>query len=457
MDIDYDVIIIGSGLSGLSVAQFLGRKAPELSVLLLEKSDRPGGAVRSFHREGFLAEWGPHGFLDNCPESQELIESLGLGSRVQKAPLGQFARYLCKRGRLQELPQHPKKFLLSPILSPAAKLRILADLWIKPVQGDPSIGVWAAKRFGQAILPLVDAAVTGSFSGDYQRLSIDAVMPGVRELERQHGSVIRGLLHKKKIQSGKPKNGLPAMQSFPNGMEELTQNLARHKNIRLECTVDSIAREEGEWIVLADSERLTAKNLVVALPVNGALPLLAPLSPPPMDTIPVARLANVVLGYENADIPKAFGYLAPERENRFCMGVMFSSAMFPDRAPASMSLVEALVGGRRHPERLELDDEELAGRAHEDIRQLLHLPEAPQFVQVLRPASGIPQLETGHGRLLDWRGELKTRHPDLHITGFGWEGIGMNEMIKNAHRLTQVILEQQHGTPAPHEVRPVYF
>ncbi|PIP43109.1 MAG: protoporphyrinogen oxidase [Deltaproteobacteria bacterium CG23_combo_of_CG06-09_8_20_14_all_60_8] len=456
MNQHYDVIIVGSGLSGLSVAQFLHARQPELKVVLLEKGGRAGGAVQSFQQGEYRAEWGPHGFLDNCPEGQELIRAAGLEDRVQKAPLGQFARYLCQQGRLVELPQNPKKFLLSPILSPFAKLRLLGDLWIRPELTEQAIGPWASHRFGQAILPLVDAAITGSFAGDYQRLSMDAVMPGVRNLEKEHGSVLRGLLRQRKAAAGKAV-GLPAMQNFPNGMEELTTSLARNKDIRFQCQVDAIARDEDGWAVQAGAQRLQGRRLVIALPVNAALALLTSLAQPPVPEIPVARIANVVMGFARADIPKAFGCLAPEQEKRFCLGAMFSSAMFPDRAPAPMVLLEALVGGRRHPERLKLADDELIRLAYKDLKTLLPLPEPPNFVQVLRPSNGIPQMEMGHVNLLAWRDGLQERHPDLYISGFGWDGIGMNEMIKHGSRVARAIADNLRDEPAPAAVRPVYF
>ena len=73
-----DIIIAGAGLSGLSAAHFIKVARPDLRVLLLEKNKQAGGAICSFHQDGFRAEWGPHGFLNNCPESQELLQSLDL-------------------------------------------------------------------------------------------------------------------------------------------------------------------------------------------------------------------------------------------------------------------------------------------------------------------------------------------------------------------------------------------
>ena len=194
----HEIIIVGAGLSGLSAAHFLHTSAPDLDILILEQDGRPGGAVRSFHEQGFLAEWGPHGFLDNNEASRALLSETGLDRIAQKAPLGNFVRYVCHAGRLVQLPQSPPALLATPLLSPLGKLRLLGDLFKKPRTEEQSVGQWAAYRFGTEILPLVDAAITGTFAGDYERISIDAVMPGVRGLEKEAGSVLKGLLRKKR-------------------------------------------------------------------------------------------------------------------------------------------------------------------------------------------------------------------------------------------------------------------
>lgn len=451
-----DVIIVGGGLSGLAAAHFLDKLHPGLSVLILEKGARPGGAIRSFAAEGYLAEWGPHGFLDNTAESLELLADTGLDQEVQRAPLGDFVRFICRSGRLIQLPQKPQALLTTSLLSPVGKLRLLADLWRRPRPEEQTIGQWAAYRFGREVLPLVDAAVTGTFAGDFERLSIDAVMPGVRRLEQEFGSVLRGLIKKKKEKKTGKGQGLPAMLSFPQGLERLVTVLARARDIHLESGITGLAREDGGWRLEARGQSYRAGAVILAVGINQALPLLAPLSPPPLLEVPEARLANVVLGFPETAIPKAFGYLAPEVEGRFTMGALFSSRMFPGRAPSGHLLLEALVGGRRHPERLDLTDEEITTRVYEDLRALLPLPAPPRFHKVLRPAVGIPQQELGHSSLLRWRRELEQASAGLAVCGFGWDGIGINEMVKAAKQAAQTA-GGQAGPDREAEVRPVYF
>lgn len=454
---NFDVIIVGGGLSGLSIAHFLGKQQPELKVCIVEKENRPGGAIKTFNQGDFQAEWGPHGFLNNTPESRQLLRDVGLDREMQTAPLGDFRRFICFEGRLEPLPQSPKMLLTTPLLSFAGKLRLLADLWKRPRQDDQTIGDWAAYRFGQGVLPMIDVAVTGTFAGDLHRLSIDAVMPGVRQLEKEAGSVLRGLKGKKKMGSGQ--DGLPAMINFPAGMERLIDVLAaKQDNLMLSTPVNKLERDGDYWLLNTDRDVLRTKVVVLALPVNASLTLLKGFDNPPVPAAPGARIANVVMGFgEGAEVPRGFGYLAPEREGRFTLGAMFSSHMFPDRCPASHVLLEALVGGRRHPERLELPDEELIGKVYEDISKLMNLPEPPVFAKVLRSSGAIPQLEMDHPALLSWRRSIERKMSGLHICGFGWDGIGMNDVIKSAARTVEAVVEKRHADTGSAPIKPVYF
>ncbi len=458
-----DTIIIGAGLSGLTVAWKL-KQIPDHSILLLEKAKRSGGAISSHAEDGYLAECGPHGFLDNCDESQQLLAETGLDKEMLKAPLAKFVRYVCRNGKLQLIPQSPIKILKAPLISPLEKIRVAGDLFKKPLTGEPTVSEWVAHRFGKALLPYVDAVFTGTYAGDYERLVIDGVMPGVRKIEKEHGSVIRGLLKTIKAKKGTgKKKGLPAMTSFPSGMGRLAtrlrENLIDTEEIRCDCPVSKISRADEGWQVELDGEIAIARNLVLALPVNPALSLLSPIATPPQQAIPEAWILTIALGFDkSATLPPGFGYLSPELEKRFCLGALFSSNMFPGRTPQDHVLLEALVGGRRHPERLDLDDDTLIRESVSDLRQLLDLPREPTFARVLRPKVGIPQLEAGYPALLQWRNDLMQKEKGLYVTGFGWEGIGLNEMIKTAFRVAGAVKQGDRDEGEQDaEVKKVYF
>jgi oxygen-dependent protoporphyrinogen oxidase len=176
-----------------------------------------------------------------------------------------------------------------------------------------------------------------------------------------------------------------------------------------------------------------------------------------LSSIPEAKIVTIALGFtETADIPFGFGYLAPAQEKRFALGALFSTHMFPGRAPAGHMQLEALVGGRRQPEKLELPDDVLIRETYADLKQLIHLPDPPVFSKVLRSDHGIPQLEIGYPKLLAWRNSLVDNNQGLNICGFGWEGIGINDMIKSARKVASAIVAGI-SAKGKTEVKGVYF
>lgn len=273
-----DTLIIGAGLSGLTTAWKL-KQIPGHSILLLEQSKKAGGAINSHPQNGYLAEGGPHGFLDNCSESQQLLSETGLDKECIKAPLADFVRYVCINGKLKLIPQSPLKILAAPLISPLEKLRVAGDLFKKPLTGEPTVSEWVTHRFGKAMLPYVDAVFTGTYAGDLERLVIDGVMPGVRQIEKEYGSLIYGIIRKmnaaKKGKKGK-KRGLPAMTSFPDGMTRLAERLYERLNdneLKTNCLALNITRNVDGWTVHGAGESISCRNLVLALPVNRSIRL----------------------------------------------------------------------------------------------------------------------------------------------------------------------------------------
>lgn len=459
-----DTIIIGGGITGLVIAHKLKRKQPDQRLLLIEKSSSTGGVIKSFSDGGYLAEYGPHGFLDNCAESRELLEETGLERECVRASLQTFVRYVCIDSKLMMIPQSPLKIIKAPLIPWPDKFRVLGDLFKKPLSGEPTVAKWAQYRFGSGLLPYVDAVFTGTYAGDYDALKIDAVMPGLRQMENEHGSIIRAAVAKavaaKKKRGKGEKLQMPSMTSFPEGMQRLPERLHEmldDAEIRCNLAVTGLKKIEAGWLVSTEQESFTCNHVVLALPINQSIELLSHIDAPPHQAVPEAWITSVIFGFDSGSLPPGFGYLAPEREQRFCLGSLFSSNMFPNRAPDGHIVFETLIGGKRHPERCCLDDDTLIEKALADVRQLIDLPEHPCYTKVIRPSGGIPQLEKGYLDLLDWRNRLVSDNRGLYACGFGWEGIGLNDMIKAACSVSETIISQRTQQQEEAEAKKIYF
>ncbi len=255
------------------------------------------------------------------------------------------------------------------------------------------------------------------------------------------------------------------MINFPEGMGQviaaLIANLIIRCDLIFEHEISSFRQCENLWEINGPDDALYCDNLVLALPANTSLQIVSEsrgISPPPLTSLPEARIVNIALGYpDKKQLPAGFGYLAPEQEKRFALGALFSSNMFPGRTPPGHILLEVLVGGRRHPERLSLDDETLVNMVLQDITRLLPLSREPVFYKVIRSCSGIPQLEDGYIQLLEWQKQVMVDNPGLHICGFGWGGIGINDMITEARNMAETILAGSVFPTCNHKPESVYF
>ncbi|MBN2586227.1 MAG: FAD-dependent oxidoreductase [Candidatus Fermentibacteraceae bacterium] len=72
------VVIVGGGIAGLTLAERLTASERDIDVTVLERENSPGGLARTFSREGFLFDIGPHRFHTSDPlVSDYLLDILG--------------------------------------------------------------------------------------------------------------------------------------------------------------------------------------------------------------------------------------------------------------------------------------------------------------------------------------------------------------------------------------------
>ena len=71
------VLVVGGGITGLASAYALGRAG--IPTMLVERSARLGGKIRTETTDGFLIEHGPDSFVSYRPAAVQLCRELGLG------------------------------------------------------------------------------------------------------------------------------------------------------------------------------------------------------------------------------------------------------------------------------------------------------------------------------------------------------------------------------------------
>jgi oxygen-dependent protoporphyrinogen oxidase len=453
------VVIVGGGISGLALAYRLQQRAPDAEVIVLEQAGRLGGTIGTERRDGFQIEIGPNGFLDNKPFTLDLCCDLGLGERlVPASDVARRNRYLFLGGRLHLLPNSLSSFLTSDVISWRTRFLLLAERFRPPRRrgGDESIDAFVRRRVGRDLAEtLADAFVTGIYAGDPKLLSVQAALPRLADLEREHGSVLRGMAHvarrRRREGAGRskasPSTGL--MWSFKEGLGLLIETLrARLRFMPLTGihvrTVRRIAN--NGWRVQSDGrDGWDADAVVLACPAFQQATILADEDADlakAIDGIPYNRIAVVALGYRTADVSRrldGFGYLAPQRQRRDVLGVQWCSSIFPERAPPGLVLLRAMCGGWNRPEMIAWDDEKLLGVVHGELRSAMGIRAAPVFHHIVRWPQAIPQYHLGHLERVAWIENRLSRHPGLFLGGNAYRGVALNDCVEQAGLLAERI------------------
>ncbi len=450
------VVVVGGGVSGLATAYLIKRKRPELNVAVLEEAPEPGGKTRSGKVDGYTVDWGPNGFLTNVPETLELATSLGLKSILQRAADSAKQRFLYKDGGLRALPASPLTLLKSELLSPLAKLRAAAEVFVKPGGEEETVFDFVARRFGVAFADaFAGPMVLGITSGDAREVSLDALFARVRQMEAQHGSLIRALIHAQREAKAQGKRGDGRLTSFATGgVQRLVDALSDSLGTALKTgvSVNSLTRQAGGGYRLtlesagAAAGELAAGAVVLATPAFVSAALLEPFVPEASAELKAIAYADVQvygLGYDRTDVPRAldgFGFLVPRGQGLRSLGVLYSSSIFPDQAPPGKVLLRVIAGGSVDPAFIDLSCQEALAAVQRDLHISMGISAAPEMVKHIPWPKGIPQYSLGHGarvaRIMDATG----KQPGLYLTGNAYYGVGLNDCVRDAHRVAHALL-----------------
>jgi len=498
------IAVIGGGISGLAAAHRLVELQPGCRLVLFEAASRLGGVLETIHEQGFQVEQSADNFITTVPWGVGLCKRIGMDDELIQTNPEHRKTFVVRSGRLCHLPDGflmmaPTRLwplAVTPILSPLGKFRAALEYFIRPriTDEDESMAAFVRRRLGREVFErLVEPLVSAVYAADMEKLSVEATLVQFREMELEHGSLIRAMRHRMKNRPKAatnlrsvhgdtgarysmfvtPRHGLSSM------VERIASCLPRDA-VRLGARVERIERRaDGRWGVFVmgqggrESFSMSAEQssdwrnplsptwkttpdpfrgaevfdaLILATPSYEAARLLRPLDAELADKLAAIEhsgTAIVSVGYDRRQIAHpldGMGVVIPAIENSPMLACSFSSQKYPHRAPEGKVLLRVFAGGAKRPELAEMEDGRLLPLVLGELGRLLGIRGEPCYTTIAHWPRTMPQYHVGHKKLVE---EVRARVrglPHIAFAGNAYQGVGIPHCIHSGQQAAEEIL-----------------
>jgi oxygen-dependent protoporphyrinogen oxidase len=460
-----NVAVIGGGISGLAAAHRLIERDPACRITLLEAGSRLGGVISTVHADGFQVEQSADNFITTVPWGVSLCQRVGLAEELITTNPAHRHTFVVHKGRLCKLPDGflmmaPTRLwplALTPILSPLGKLRAALEYFIPPrtSEEDESMAAFVRRRLGrEAFQRLVEPLVSSVYAADLEKLSLDATLSQFREMEREHGSLIRAMRRRMAAARSAPTDSGARYSMFVTprrGLSSLVEAVAARLPagaVRLNARVERIQwTADGRWQVFsAGRGGETFDALILATPSYETARLLEPIDAElsaDLARIEHSGTAIVSVGYERDQVGhplNGMGAVVPAVENSPLLACSFSSQKYAHRAPAGRVLLRVFAGGARHPELAEMDDQRLAPLLLAELAGLLRIRGEPVYSNIAHWPRTMPQYHVGHLGLVARIEARAALLSGLALAGNAFRGVGIPHCIHSGEAAAERIV-----------------
>jgi len=405
-----------------------------------------------------------------------------------KGPAGQIELVFGRNGVL-------KFGLLGELLSIPGTVRAGIGAFIghaPPPEGkEETIREWVTRVLGEEVfLRCIDPFVSGVYAGNPETLGIRASLPKIRRIEdisysigwNKFGALFYGGL-KRQIELTKERKAEPPEPEWPEfeygnpgsfreGLATLPNAISKElcagtgQKVRLEHKTTKIEKKTGDdgslyYEATFDTPRGTktikAKTIVSTMPAHCISDVLEPVMEeskqifekirkdigrvgvhyPPVAAVTVAypkkSFKDVELpnGFGNLQDLPGFGSLNPRTEGVRTLGTLWSSSLFPGRAPKDYNLLLNYIGGSRDPGLCDLSEEEIIAEVDKGCRQVLLKDNAPpaKVIGMKIWPTAIPQYELGHLPIMKDLEEAESKLPGLWVCGNYRTGVAFPDCV----------------------------
>lgn len=447
------VAVVGGGITGLVAAYRLRVTfGQDARIVLLERSDRLGGKLRTVLLAGGPVDVGAEAFIGRRPEVPALLDELGLTEQLVH-PSGArplvyagAALHPLPAGTLMGIPAGARA--LDGLVDDDTLARIAREPEI-PLDwdndGDMSVAQLVGSRFGeQVVRRSVDPLLGGVYSGLSDTAGVRATVPALaRALDEGAASLTEAVARALPVPSDKPVFG-----TLRGGYGVLLDALeqAAGAEIHYGTTVSNLRRISDRWSLDPVGE---LDGVVLAVPAPEAAALLAgsiPAAAAHAAEIPLASSVTVSLALPSeAALPQNSGILVATGEELAAKAFTLSGRKWPHLAERDVALVRASFGRFGDDRLVDAPDEQLITLARADLATVTGVADEPAAAFVQRWYGGLPQYRAGHTEIVAAFEREIEGIEGLAVAGAMLHGVGVPACVESGTKAAARLAARMAG------------
>jgi oxygen-dependent protoporphyrinogen oxidase len=478
------------------------------NILLVERNENVGGNLISKENdEGFVWEEGPNSFQ---PTSYicRIVHELNITNELVLAD-GSLPRFVYWKGggagdklaNLHALPTNlPGDLLDFNLLTWPGKIRAglgaVGFIAPPPTDREETIREFVTRHLGaETFERVIDPFVSGVYAGDPDELAMAAALKKIHRLEGLGnlgpGLVSGALVRFQEIAQEKIDNPVdPAwptyrggqLGSFRKGLQTLALAISKalgSERVWTSSTVNKIEKlPDGRFqveitktnnaVAGADNTTTTvtilAKSVYVTSPTRVACTLAANLVPaaarlsevysPPVASVtmayPVESFRTLPGGTKEKPL-RGFGHLLPRAMGVRSLGTIWSSSLFPGRAPEGWELLLTYIGGARDRGIANMTVDEIYEQVDKDNHAILLKEDAPAGKRIGCRVweQAIPQYRKGHLQILSDLETDEAKCPGFFLGGNYRTGVAFGDCVQFGWKEAEKVAEFLKSIPPP--------
>ena len=450
------IVVVGAGVTGLTVAYRLLKSGGNFEVVVLESEKQTGGKLKTSRFAGLLLDEGADAFLARVPWAKDLFDEIGISEEFVSPSSRSASIWI--NGSLEPLPSpNVLGIPLDPDSLPSQLLNSDDALKIKqggkpskaiPEGTDVSIGSLVRDCVGDSVFELfVDPLLGGINAGVVDEMSCETMAPQLLEAARHEEGLITAL--REAQQNSDPES--PVFYTHPNGMGHIVEKLTEQisGSIRKDSNVISINHTNKQWVLETNAGSETADAVVLATSAQNAAKLLTSVSPTSssrLSDIEHASVSLVSFAFKNSDIniPKdQSGFLVPRSAGMLMTACSFSGNKWAHLDDGSQTLIRVSSGRVDDQRHDRLSDEELVKHLTDDLAITLGLDSQPLEFRVTRWPTALAQFKIGHSqRMKETIDLLADEAPGVFISGSYHFGVGIPASVRSGNEAAVSVIEK---------------